>query len=137
MPFAVTVDYETVEKDTVTVRERDTTKQVCLVGKQCFTARMLGFEASPYRSLVQGIFACYNIPFPPAMSVNNSAAPGIHGCLKLAAMPENLCLSTRHSNAQVRVPVAEVPDLLRRLSNQTETWEAVLQKYPAQAAAAE
>jgi glycyl-tRNA synthetase (class II) len=31
VPFAVTVDYETVEKDTVTVRERDTTKQVCLI----------------------------------------------------------------------------------------------------------
>ena len=29
VPFAVTVDYETVEKDTITVRERDTTKQVC------------------------------------------------------------------------------------------------------------
>ena len=28
MPFAVTVDYETVEKQTVTIRERDTTKQV-------------------------------------------------------------------------------------------------------------
>ena len=30
MPFAVTVDYETVEKQTVTIRERDTTKQVSL-----------------------------------------------------------------------------------------------------------
>ncbi len=29
MPFAVTVDYETVEKDTVTLRERDSRAQVC------------------------------------------------------------------------------------------------------------
>ena len=28
MPFAVTVDYETVEKDTVTLRERDSRAQV-------------------------------------------------------------------------------------------------------------
>jgi Anticodon binding domain len=28
VPFAVTVDYETVKEDTVTIRERDTTKQV-------------------------------------------------------------------------------------------------------------
>lgn len=28
VPFAITVDYDTVKDDTVTVRERDTTKQV-------------------------------------------------------------------------------------------------------------
>jgi glycyl-tRNA synthetase len=64
VPFAVTVDYDTLSDDTVTVRERDTTKQV-------------------------------------------------------------------------RVPAKEVPELLRRLTNLTETWDNVLTRYPAQAAAQE
>lgn len=38
---------------------------------------------------------------------------------------------------QVRVPVPEVPGLLRQLSDMLMTWEAVCQKYPAQAAADE
>jgi hypothetical protein len=39
---------------------------------------------------------------------------------------------------QVRVPIADVGDLLQKLCNQTMTWEAdVLPKYPAQAAAAD
>lgn len=38
---------------------------------------------------------------------------------------------------QVRVPTNEVPELLRRLTNLTETWDNVLTRYPAQAAAQE
>ena len=43
MPFAVTVDYETVEKDTVTLRERDSRAQVCGIHSWgcCWTRRNL------------------------------------------------------------------------------------------------
>lgn len=46
-------------------------------------------------------------------------------------------LRERDSTSQVRVPVAELPTLLRRLTDMEETWEAVSAKYPAQAPAEE
>mmetsp|Transcript_19459 Transcript_19459/g.32715 ORF Transcript_19459/g.32715 Transcript_19459/m.32715 type:complete len:686 (-) Transcript_19459:445-2502(-) len=51
---------------------------------------------------------------------------------------DTVTLRERDTMAQVRVPIADVGDLLQKLCNQTMTWEAdVLPKYPAQAAAAD
>lgn len=82
VPFAVTVDYDTIKDDTVTVRERDTMAQVRVE------------------------VACRK--------------PWCQTCLQ-----------------QVRVPLVEVPGLLRQLSDMVTTWEAVCQKYPAQAPVAD
>lgn len=43
-------------------------------------------------------------------------------------------LRDRDSTAQVRVPVPELPDLLRKLTDMETTWEEVAEKYPAQEA---
>ncbi len=44
-------------------------------------------------------------------------------------------LRERDSMAQVRVPIAEVANLVRRLVDGLETWAEVAKTYPAQAAA--
>ena len=46
-------------------------------------------------------------------------------------------LRERDSTAQVRVPLEELPGLLRRLTDMEESWEGVAATYPAQAAPAE
>ncbi|KAL4457919.1 hypothetical protein ABPG75_012784 [Micractinium tetrahymenae] len=46
-------------------------------------------------------------------------------------------LRERDSTAQVRVPLAELPGLVRRLTDMELTWEEVAAKYPAQAAPAQ
>ena len=46
-------------------------------------------------------------------------------------------LRERDSTAQVRVPLAELPGLLRKLTDMEESWEGVAGKYPAQAPPAE
>jgi glycyl-tRNA synthetase len=85
VPFAITIDYQTLEDGTATLRERDSTAQVR----------------------------------PPLV------CPLVRSC-------QRRCWSL--PTMQVRVPVAELPGLVRRLTDMEVTWTDVTAQYPAQAA---
>ena len=46
-------------------------------------------------------------------------------------------LRDRDSTAQVRVPAAELPEVLRKMTDMEMTWKEISEKYPAQAPAGE
>lgn len=107
VPFAITIDYQTLEDSTATLRERDSTAQVGGVedagGHGCCAARP-GHRLQRSRA-------------------NTSPCP-----------PESHLMP---SCPQVRVPVAELPGLVRRLTDMEISWADVAAQYPAQAPASE
>lgn len=111
MPYAITVDFETLEGDSVTLRERDSMSQV---------------RGGRGRARCGSMHACM------------PACGGAQGKPRCARATPRACMRPPLRVAlQVRVPVPEVAPLIRQLVDAALTWADVAAKYPAQKAAAE
>lgn len=115
MPFALTVDFKSLEDATVTVRERDSTSQV----------RTSRAALAPPRSPT----------WVTNLGPSGLACPQPAGCTGLTRWRHLLThpdlASTPSLHFQIRVPVAEVAGVIRRLVDGA-AWDEVSSAYPAE-----
>lgn len=93
VPFGITVDGQTAEDKTVTVRERDSTKQAC---------------PPPQHT-------------NPQRPVQGQQARSQH--YELPALSDREFSLSQHNGLQVRVPVSELVPLLQQLSSEQLLWK--------------
>ena len=111
MPFAITIDYQTVEDNTATLRERDSTAQAserCAGGRWRLGSGLNRGGHASVPACLLNLTDCAAAPPPPSPPT-----------------------------PQVRVPLAELPGLVRRLTDMELSWAQVAAQYPAQAPASE
>lgn len=116
MPFALTVDFKSLEDATVTVRERDSTAQV--------RAWSLHRRACSLHTHWQTSWA-----HPTCCVRNQLHARVAHNMMRL---PTCRGRAQPHLAPQIRVPVADVAGVIRRLVVDGAAWAEVSAAYPAE-----
>ena len=102
VPFAVTVDYETVEKDTVTLRERDSRAQVCGIhswgcrwtrGNCRQNTAVVAYNCNDRRSLAKNAASMHENELH-VMSVQCHCVPMLSRCSYIIAVQGSVHLCT-------------------------------------------
>ena len=126
IPFGVTIDFDTVQSNSATVRERNSMRQIRAKVREC-EKRGSGFNIR--KSLI--FSSTYSLPFPLSFALLFRSFPLSFSCLLTLSFLLSSSFLLPSSPSLSCSQLEELPSLVESLVKGDMTWSEVEQKWPA------